>query len=145
MSAEDSTAGGDWLAACLCAAWSRPCDAYKPIFEQLAREFDVTPRTIRFYEDQGLLAPKRTGAGGRQRVYSQRDRTRLKLTLRGKLERKRVDLVCANRVGVGATGFESDDNALLVLGPGGFERALGPAAKTELAGLLLELVAERLA
>ena len=64
---------------------------------------------------------------------------------RGKLERKRVDLVCANRVGVGATGFESDDNALLVLGPGGFERALGPAAKTELAARLLELVAERLA
>ena len=51
---------------------------------ELAREFDVTPRAIRFYEDQGLLAPSRTGAGGRQRVYSQRDRTRLKLTLRGK-------------------------------------------------------------
>jgi len=51
---------------------------------ELAREFDVTPRTIRFYEDQGLLAPKRAGTGGRQRVYSQRDRTRLKLTLRGK-------------------------------------------------------------
>ena len=51
---------------------------------ELAREFDVTPRTIRFYEDQGLLAPDRAGAGGRQRVYSQRDRTRLKLTLRGK-------------------------------------------------------------
>lgn len=51
---------------------------------ELAREFGVTPRTIRFYEDQGLLAPRRAGAGGRQRVYSQRDRTRLKLTLRGK-------------------------------------------------------------
>ncbi len=51
---------------------------------ELAREFDVTARTIRFYEDQGLLAPKRTGTGGRQRVYSLRDRTRLKLTLRGK-------------------------------------------------------------
>lgn len=51
---------------------------------ELAREFAVTPRTIRFYEDQGLLAPQRAGAGGRQRVYSQRDRTRLKLTLRGK-------------------------------------------------------------
>lgn len=50
----------------------------------LAREFEVTPRAIRFYEDHGLLAPERTGAGGRQRVYSQRDRTRLKLTLRGK-------------------------------------------------------------
>ncbi len=51
---------------------------------ELAREFEVTPRAIRFYEDQGLLSPKRAGTGGRQRVYSQRDRTRLKLTLRGK-------------------------------------------------------------
>ncbi|MGA2549313.1 MAG: MerR family DNA-binding transcriptional regulator [Burkholderiaceae bacterium] len=51
---------------------------------ELAREFDVTPRAIRFYEDQGLLEPSREGVNGRQRVYSQRDRTRLKLTLRGK-------------------------------------------------------------
>ena len=48
---------------------------------ELAREFDVTPRAIRFYEDQGLLAPKRQG---QRRVYAARDRTRLKLTLRGK-------------------------------------------------------------
>jgi len=47
----------------------------------LAREFDVTPRTIRFYEDQGLLAPRREG---QRRIYTQRERTRLKLTLRGK-------------------------------------------------------------
>ncbi len=51
---------------------------------ELAREFDVTARTIRFYEDQGLLAPQRSGAGGRRRIYAHRDRTRLKLTLRGK-------------------------------------------------------------
>ncbi|HEY8608584.1 MAG TPA: MerR family DNA-binding transcriptional regulator [Noviherbaspirillum sp.] len=51
---------------------------------ELAREFDVTPRAIRFYEDQGLLSPKREGAGGRTRVYNARERTRLKLTLRGK-------------------------------------------------------------
>ncbi|MGD9941899.1 MAG: MerR family DNA-binding transcriptional regulator [Burkholderiaceae bacterium] len=51
---------------------------------ELAREFDVTPRAIRFYEDHGLLSPKRIGTGGRQRLYSPRDRTRLKLTLRGK-------------------------------------------------------------
>ena len=50
----------------------------------LAREFDVTTRAIRFYEDQGLLAPSREGSGGLRRVYSARDRTRLKLTLRGK-------------------------------------------------------------
>ncbi|HEV8094258.1 MAG TPA: MerR family DNA-binding transcriptional regulator [Burkholderiales bacterium] len=48
---------------------------------ELAREFDVTPRTIRFYEDHGLLAPRREG---QRRIYAQRDRTRLKLTLRGK-------------------------------------------------------------
>jgi DNA-binding transcriptional MerR regulator len=51
---------------------------------ELAREFDVTPRAIRFYEDQGLLAPRREGSSGLRRVYSPRDRTRLKLTLRGK-------------------------------------------------------------
>jgi DNA-binding transcriptional MerR regulator len=48
---------------------------------ELAREFDVTPRAIRFYEDQGLLAPRRDG---QRRIYAPRDRTRLKLTLRGK-------------------------------------------------------------
>lgn len=51
---------------------------------ELAREFDITPRAIRFYEDQGLISPKREGAGGRTRVYTARERTRLKLTLRGK-------------------------------------------------------------
>jgi len=51
---------------------------------ELAREFDITPRAIRFYEDQGILSPSREGAGGRNRVYLPRDRTRLKLTLRGK-------------------------------------------------------------
>lgn len=50
----------------------------------LAREFDLTTRAIRFYEDMGLLEPQRTGPGGRNRVYSTRDRTRLKLTLRAK-------------------------------------------------------------
>ena len=50
----------------------------------LAREFDLTTRAIRFYEDLGLLQPERSGPGGRSRVYSGRDRTRLKLTLRAK-------------------------------------------------------------
>jgi DNA-binding transcriptional MerR regulator len=48
---------------------------------ELAAEFDITPRAIRFYEDVGLLMPQRVG---RNRVYTLRDRTRLKLTLRGK-------------------------------------------------------------
>ncbi|MCX7814079.1 MAG: MerR family DNA-binding transcriptional regulator [Tepidimonas ignava] len=50
----------------------------------LAREFDLTTRAIRFYEDMGLLQPRRAGPGGRSRVYSARDRTRLKLVLRAK-------------------------------------------------------------
>lgn len=48
---------------------------------ELAAEFDITARAIRFYEDVGLLMPQRAG---RNRIYTQRDRTRLKLTLRGK-------------------------------------------------------------
>ena len=43
--------------------------------------FDVTPRTIRFYEDQGIVSPAREG---RNRIFGPRDRTRLKLALRGK-------------------------------------------------------------
>ncbi|TFY98249.1 MerR family transcriptional regulator [Ramlibacter humi] len=50
----------------------------------LAREFDLTTRAMRFYEDMGLLQPTRSGPGGRNRVYTARDRTRLKLTLRAK-------------------------------------------------------------
>ena len=48
---------------------------------ELAREFDLTTRAIRFYEDCGLITPQRSG---RTRIYTLRDRTRLKLTLRGK-------------------------------------------------------------
>ena len=48
---------------------------------ELANEFDVTSRAIRFYEDQGLLNPSRKG---RKRIYQERDRVRLKLILRGK-------------------------------------------------------------
>jgi len=48
---------------------------------QVTREFDVTTRTLRFYEAEGMLTPLRRG---RSRLYSQRERTRLKLILRGK-------------------------------------------------------------
>ena len=47
----------------------------------LAREFDITPRTIRFWEDQGILAPQREG---NKRIFTRRDRARLKMALRGK-------------------------------------------------------------
>src|SRR5260221_12467871 len=48
---------------------------------ELAREFGLTTRAIRLYEDHGLIAPTRAG---RNRVYGNRDKVRLKLTLRGK-------------------------------------------------------------
>jgi DNA-binding transcriptional MerR regulator len=70
------------------AATARPSSAPTPeagaptySIGELAREFGVTTRAIRFYEDCGLIGPERAG---RHRVYSTRDRTRLKLTLRGK-------------------------------------------------------------
>ena len=50
----------------------------------LAKEFDLTTRAIRFYEDMGLLRPERLGPGGRNRIYSSRERARLRLTLRAK-------------------------------------------------------------
>ena len=48
---------------------------------ELAREFDVTTRTIRFYEEKGMLAPERRG---QTRIFSHADRVRLELILRGK-------------------------------------------------------------
>lgn len=62
---------------------------------------------------------------------------------RGKLENKRLDLIAANRVGVSGSGFESDDNTLSVFAPDGSTRVLGPAAKTQLAEALLDVIAER--
>jgi DNA-binding transcriptional MerR regulator len=47
----------------------------------LSKEFDITTRSIRFYEDQGLITPTRKG---QTRIYNQRDKVRLKLILRGK-------------------------------------------------------------
>jgi len=54
-----------------------------PVFTiaELAREFEVTTRTIRFYEDKGLLSPEREG---QRRIYHPRDQVRLRLIMRGK-------------------------------------------------------------
>lgn len=54
----------------------------KYTISELAAEFDISPSTIRFYEEKGLLVPERSQ--GNQRVYSQKHRGRLKLILRGK-------------------------------------------------------------
>ena len=54
----------------------------KYTISELAAEFDISPSTIRFYEEKGLLSPERSQ--GNQRVYSYKHRKRLKLILRGK-------------------------------------------------------------
>jgi DNA-binding transcriptional MerR regulator len=61
------------------SSMNKPAGTYS--IAELAREFDVTHRAIRFYEDEGLLSP---GRDGTRRVYSNRDWVRLKLILRGK-------------------------------------------------------------
>jgi len=61
------------------APMEQPRETYS--ISDLAQEFDVTPRAIRFYEDEGLLNPHREGS---RRIYSKRDYVRLKLVLRGK-------------------------------------------------------------
>ena len=60
---------------------------------ELAREFDVTPRTIRFYEERGWITPLREG---QKRIYRHKDRTRLRLILRG----KRIGLSLEESVGI---------------------------------------------
>ena len=67
----------------------------------------------------------------------------LEANAQAKLVGKGVDLVAANLVGVAGSGFESERNALVVIG-NGFRRELGPAAKTELAEILIELIASRM-
>jgi DNA-binding transcriptional MerR regulator len=71
---------------------------------ELSREFAITPRTIRFYEDEGLLKPRRQGL---TRLYSTGDRTRLSWILRGKSLgfslaeiRELLDLYQVDRTGV---------------------------------------------
>ncbi|GAW97721.1 MULTISPECIES: MerR family transcriptional regulator [Colwellia] len=60
---------------------SQKLTSIKFSISDLSKEFDITTRSIRFYEDQGLLSPARKG---QTRIYNQRDKVRLKLILRGK-------------------------------------------------------------
>ncbi|MEP7180901.1 MAG: MerR family DNA-binding transcriptional regulator [Betaproteobacteria bacterium] len=70
-------AGRSRVAAAPAAGRDEPCWS----ISDLAREFALTTRAIRFYEDEGLLSPQRRGQA---RIYGERERTRIKLILRGK-------------------------------------------------------------
>ena len=74
---------------------------------ELARDFDVTTRTIRFYEEAGLLNPSRDG---QQRVYTDADRVKLKLILRGKRLGYSLDEI-AEMIGMG--NFDTDEEQQL--------------------------------
>ncbi len=58
-------------------------DNYSYVISDLVEELGISPRTIRYYEEQGLIHPKRSA--GNHRLYSRRDRARLKMILRGKV------------------------------------------------------------
>lgn len=72
----------------------------------LAAEFDTSTRTIRFYEEKELLSPQRST--GNQRVYSRRDRARLKLILRGKRFGYSLDEIAEM---IGMTDIDTDEVA----------------------------------
>lgn len=71
---------------------------------QLARELGISTRSIRYYEEKGLISPRRTR--GNQRVYSKRDRARLKLILRGKHFGYRLDEIAEM---IGLTDVDLDE------------------------------------
>jgi DNA-binding transcriptional MerR regulator len=71
---------------------------------QLAESLEISPRSIRFYEEKGLIAPGRTA--GNQRFYTRRDRARLKLILRGKRFGYRLEEI--SRM-IGLTDSEPDE------------------------------------
>jgi DNA-binding transcriptional MerR regulator len=71
---------------------------------QLARELGISTRSIRYYEEKGLISPQRTR--GNQRVYSKRDRARLKLILRGKHFGYRLDEIAEM---IGLTDIDMDE------------------------------------
>ncbi|RJP77380.1 MAG: MerR family DNA-binding transcriptional regulator [Desulfobacteraceae bacterium] len=73
---------------------------------ELAAQLDMSPHTIRFYEDKGLISPQRTA--GNQRVYTARDRARLKLILRGKRFGFTLDEI-AEMIGMADTGMNEID------------------------------------
>lgn len=117
---------------------------YRPL-RTAAHKIKKTAQTmdLRMTRNPDILATARERYPGLFIVGFAAETERLTEGARAKLERKKLDLVAANRVGP-ELAFDRDDNALQVFWADG-QRALGPAPKTELAGALAELIAERFA
>ncbi len=82
---------------------------------ELAGEFNISTRTIRFYEEKGLITPRRSR--GNQRLYTRRDRARLKLILRGKRFGYSLDEI-AEMIGMADVDLEETDQILRSLACG---------------------------
>ena len=76
---------------------------------ELADELDISTRTIRFYEEKGLISPRRTK--GNHRIYTRRDRARLKLILRGKRLGYSLDEISEM---IGMADFDIDEEQQLI-------------------------------
>ncbi len=81
MAEQDLARDGGATLAELLARTGKASDKEVFTIRELTREFGLTARALRFYEEKGLLAPKRQG---QDRLYSRRDRSRLRLVLMGK-------------------------------------------------------------
>lgn len=112
--------------------------------DKIKKQAGVDTLTLELVRTQDVLAAV-AAASPRPRlvVGFAAETTDVERYARAKLERKRIDMIAANRVGLPGSGFESDDNALAVYWTDG-ERALGPGPKTEVASQLLDLIAERM-
>jgi len=91
---------------------------------ELSKEFGITPRSIRFYEEKGLISPRRTE--GEYRLFDRRDRTRLKLILRGKRFGLSLDEI-SDILGVASTDMDEADQIKKALAH--LEKALADLAE----------------
>ncbi|MBU4277058.1 MAG: MerR family DNA-binding transcriptional regulator [Proteobacteria bacterium] len=82
---------------------------------ELAQELEISTRTIRFYEEKGLISPERTS--GNRRIYSKRDRARLKLILRGKRFGYSLEEI-GEMIGMGAVDLDEEEQIVRSLAYG---------------------------
>lgn len=131
-----------YVGAAAVADWA-PRD---PAPQKLKKRDGQGTLTLELVRTPDVLAEVATHASLRPRlvVGFAAETEQLETNARAKLERKRVDLLAANLVGVQGSGFEADDNALAVFARDGSTWRLGPAPKRELADALVQLIAERL-
>lgn len=112
--------------------------------QKIKKTDDGTGMTLQLVRTRDILAEVAAHAHRPRLVVGFAAETQdVETNARGKLARKRLDMICANRVGVEGSGFAAEDNTLDVYWDGGHAR-LGPATKREVASMLVECIAHRL-